>query len=101
MTAQTATAPPAPAPVRRRAWWKSIVHGTEDWITAIALAGLAGVPLLEIALRKAMHTGIYGASTITQHLTLIVLVRRSRPLNHRLLRWRLTSATRIWSLAWA
>ncbi len=72
MTAQTATAPPAPAPVRRRAWWKSIVHGTEDWITAIALAGLAGVPLLEIALRKAMHTGIYGASTITQHLTLIV-----------------------------
>jgi C4-dicarboxylate transporter DctM subunit len=72
MTAQTQTTPLAPAPSRHCAWWKSVVHRTEDWITAMALAGLAVVPLLEMALRKALHIGIYGASTITQHLTLIV-----------------------------
>jgi tripartite ATP-independent transporter DctM subunit len=72
MTAQTATAALALPVSRRRARWRSIFHGTENWITAIALAGLTIVPLLEIALRKTLHNGIYGASTITQHLTLIV-----------------------------
>jgi C4-dicarboxylate transporter, DctM subunit len=72
MTAQTATAALALPVSRRRARWRSIFHGTENWITAIALAGLTIVPLLEIALRRVLHNGIYGASTITQHLTLIV-----------------------------
>ena len=48
-----------------------LVHG-ENAILAIALALMAILPLAEVALRASLGRGVPGASSLVQHLTLIV-----------------------------
>jgi C4-dicarboxylate transporter, DctM subunit len=49
-----------------------LFHKTENVVVALALAGMALLPLSEIALRAAFHTGIPGSGAVVQHLTLVV-----------------------------
>jgi tripartite ATP-independent transporter DctM subunit len=44
----------------------------ENLIVALALAAMVLLPLVEATLRKLLHTGISGSSSIVQHLTLII-----------------------------
>ncbi|HET7537004.1 MAG TPA: TRAP transporter large permease subunit [Candidatus Didemnitutus sp.] len=48
------------------------VHVAENLLMTAALAVMAGLPLIEMALRAGWHSGVMGSSTIVQHLTLIV-----------------------------
>src|SRR5438128_12454366 len=43
----------------------------ENLALALALAGLVVLPLVEIVLRKFVHTGISGASSFVENLTLV------------------------------
>ena len=52
--------------------WRSWLKVGEDLLVTLALALLVLVPLGEILLRKLFHTGIEGAPSIQQHLTLII-----------------------------
>src|SRR4030095_10976077 len=45
---------------------------TENLILSLALGALTIIPLAEIVLRRLLHTGISGAPSLVQHLTLIV-----------------------------
>jgi len=47
-------------------------HRLENYLLAAALAVMVVLPLAEITLRGVWRTGISGASTIVQHLTLVV-----------------------------
>jgi len=51
--------------------WR-IVHGLEDALLIIALAGVVLIPLAEIVARTAFKAGVPGGNWLTQHLTLFV-----------------------------
>jgi tripartite ATP-independent transporter DctM subunit len=48
-----------------------VLRAAENLLLAAALAGMAAVPLAEIALRALFQAGISGAASFTQHLALI------------------------------
>lgn len=48
-----------------------ILRRLEDTALSLSLAGLIAVPLIEVALRRTLHTGISGAQSFVQNLTLI------------------------------
>ncbi|MBI4662784.1 MAG: TRAP transporter large permease subunit [Verrucomicrobia bacterium] len=52
--------------------WLGRLRGTENLVLSLSLAAMVILPLAEICLRKAFHTGISGASAFLQHFTLIV-----------------------------
>lgn len=52
--------------------WPRFLTVAENLLLAVTLAMMIAVPLAEMALRRTLHTGISGASAITQHLGLIV-----------------------------
>jgi len=58
----------APAPQGVRRWLRE----GEDLLVAAALAALVLLPLTEVLLRKLFHSGISGATTLEQHLTLLI-----------------------------
>ena len=59
---------PAPAGDGWRRWLREV----ENLLVALALAALVLLPLGEIVLRKVFQTGISGATTFQQHLTLLI-----------------------------
>ena len=58
--------------VTRRARLRALADGTEDLVAAVAVLGIAILPLAEMVLRRFFDTGIPGAAPFTTHLTLIV-----------------------------
>ena len=52
-------------------FWRG-VHGGEDALLALALAGILVVPLLEMVLRTFFSSGLVGGNALTQHFTLLV-----------------------------
>src|SRR5260370_42122495 len=65
-----------------------ILHQSEDVALSVSLAGLVIIPLAEGVLRRSLHTGIAGAQSFVQHLTLIagmlgaaIAVRENRMLS--------------------
>ena len=44
----------------------------EDWVLTLVLTAMCLVPVAELTLRATLHTGIFGAASITQHLGLAV-----------------------------
>ncbi len=59
-------------PARRTAIWRRVVPAGENLLVTAAMGAMAVIPLAEIILRRALGTGIEGATPIVQHLTLIV-----------------------------
>ena len=59
---------PAPAGDGWRRWLREV----ENLLVSLALAALVLLPLVEIVLRKLFQTGISGATTFQQHLTLLI-----------------------------
>lgn len=57
-------------PEKPRIW--RIVHGGEDALLALALAGILIVPLWEMVLRTFFESGLVGGNAMTQHFTLLV-----------------------------
>lgn len=57
---------------RASAGWVERFRSAENLGVALALAAMVTIPLAEIVLRRALHLGIRGASSIVQHLGLIV-----------------------------
>ncbi len=51
--------------------WRKLAIGAEDMVLALALAAMMVLPLLEILLRRLLHTGISGQTALVQHLVLI------------------------------
>ncbi|HKD79995.1 MAG TPA: TRAP transporter large permease subunit [Candidatus Angelobacter sp.] len=51
--------------------WRRL-HATENLILTLVLMSMAILPLLEVLLRKTLHTGIMGVTSIVQHLCLAV-----------------------------
>ncbi len=47
------------------------IHAGENALLALVLASIAAVPITEAVLRKTLGTGISGAATLVQHLTLV------------------------------
>lgn len=43
----------------------------EDWAVSLTLAAMVLLPVVEILLRRTLHTGVDGASLIVQHLALV------------------------------
>ncbi|MBL8860777.1 MAG: TRAP transporter large permease subunit [Planctomycetes bacterium] len=64
------TAAAGPAAARPRVL--RVVRGLENLVLALSLAAIAILPVAEMLLRSAGAAGIPGASTITQHLVLVV-----------------------------
>ena len=58
----------APPPPARR----PVAHVIEDLAVSLAIGIMVVLPLVEIVLRRTLHTGVAGASLIVQHLALIV-----------------------------
>lgn len=52
-------------------FWRG-VHGGEDTLLALALAGILIVPLVEMLLRTFFESGLVGGNALTQHFTLAV-----------------------------
>jgi C4-dicarboxylate transporter DctM subunit len=53
----------------RAAWiWRRI----EDWVLTLVLAAMCLIPVIELVLRATLHTGIFAAAVIVQHLGLAV-----------------------------
>jgi tripartite ATP-independent transporter DctM subunit len=52
--------------------WRRRLLDAEDLLVSLALAALVLLPLGEIVLRKVFQTGISGATTFEQHLTLLI-----------------------------
>jgi tripartite ATP-independent transporter DctM subunit len=50
----------------------SLSRRIEDWTLTVLLGAMAVVPVVELLLRAALHTGIFGAAAIVQHLDLAV-----------------------------
>jgi C4-dicarboxylate transporter DctM subunit len=48
------------------------LHLAENWLLVTALAAMALIPILEMLLRGSLRIGIPNASSLTQHLTLVV-----------------------------
>src|ERR1700722_9197941 len=44
----------------------------EDWVLTLVLTAMCLVPVVELTLRATLHTGIFGAASIVQHLGLAV-----------------------------
>jgi TRAP-type C4-dicarboxylate transport system permease small subunit len=93
------------------AWHSRTLTGVESGALALSLAALTILPLTEIVLRR-LHTGISGASSFIQHLTLVsgmigaaVAARENRLLTLStglpFLRGRLRSAAAIFSASFA
>lgn len=51
--------------------WRGRLRQSENLIVALTLGAMVLLPLTEVALRKLFHTGISGATSILQHLTLV------------------------------
>ena len=51
---------------------RPLVHAIENLALSVAIAVMVVLPLVEIVLRRTLHTGVAGASLIVQHLALIV-----------------------------
>jgi C4-dicarboxylate transporter DctM subunit len=66
-TPALATMVPAPADRNRRGGLPRI----EDVAVFVTLSAMVLLPLIEIALRRTLHTGVEGASIIVQHLGLV------------------------------
>lgn len=60
-----------PAGMQRPRWLRILCQG-ENLLIVAALATMMLLPVVEILLRKLIHTGVSGSSSIVQHLTLIV-----------------------------
>jgi len=52
--------------------WRRTLRGGENLAVTFALLAMMFLPLVEVVLRKTVHVGISGASSIVQHLTLVV-----------------------------
>jgi C4-dicarboxylate transporter, DctM subunit len=53
----------------RAAWiWRRL----EDWVLTLVLAAMCLIPVIELVLRATLHTGIFAAAVIVQHLGLAV-----------------------------
>tara|TARA_B110000483_G_scaffold9894_2_gene11704 strand:- start:2032 stop:3903 length:1872 start_codon:yes stop_codon:yes gene_type:complete len=70
-TSEHVTAPAKAAVVAENRFWR-IIHGGEDVLLAVALAGILVVPLLEMVLRSFFESGLIGGNALTQHFTLLV-----------------------------
>jgi len=68
MTAEARPVDAAPPP----AGWRGRLVLAENMVLAFALAAMMLLPLIEIVLRKLLHTGISAQTSIVQHLTLVV-----------------------------
>lgn len=53
-----------------RAVW--IWRRLEDWVLTLVLAAMCLIPVIELVLRATLHTGIFAAAVIVQHLGLAV-----------------------------
>lgn len=60
----------AESPDSPRLW--RVIHGGEDVLLALALAGILMVPLVEMVLRTFFVSGLVGGNAMTQHFTLLV-----------------------------
>jgi C4-dicarboxylate transporter DctM subunit len=67
VTAEAAALDPTPPPGQR-----GRLVLAENLLLAAALAAMMALPLLEILLRKLLHTGISAQTALVQHLTLVV-----------------------------
>lgn len=61
---------PAAAPTRPA--WLQRLRQSEDLLVVAVLLAMIALPVIEIALRATIHSGITGSSAIVQHLTLAV-----------------------------
>ena len=52
--------------------WREQLRRCEDFLSVLALLAMAALPVMEIALRLTLKTGIAGSSAIVQHLTLFI-----------------------------
>ncbi len=66
---EAVAAAPAPGPLGRLA---AAFGRAEDGLLAASLGAMMVLPLLEVLLRKTLHTGISAQTALVQHLTLIV-----------------------------
>jgi tripartite ATP-independent transporter DctM subunit len=57
--------------VTAAAGWRRLAAGAETHALALALGAMMLLPLVEIVLRKLLHTGISGETALVQHLVLI------------------------------
>ena len=64
--------PHLPAPAMEVKGWRGRLRRSEEVILSLVLGAMVVLPLAEILLRKAFHTGITGASAFLQHFTLLV-----------------------------
>ena len=64
--------PPKQIVVLNGVRWRCLVVNGENFAVALALTAMVVLPLMEMFLRATLHIGIAGATSITQHLTLIV-----------------------------
>jgi tripartite ATP-independent transporter DctM subunit len=73
MTAQAtlAVAPTQAAPERPRLFGR-VIRVAENSLLSVALGLMIVLPLAEIVMRRTMHVGVTGATSIVQHLGLIV-----------------------------
>jgi len=62
----------APAPQGGGARRARTLHLAENWLLVTALAAMALIPILEMLLRGSLRIGIPNATSLTQHLTLVV-----------------------------
>lgn len=60
------------APVTVLPRWRGAAVAAENGLLALAFLLMVLLPLAEIVLRATLHTGIEGAATIVQHLTLAI-----------------------------
>ncbi|HSN89107.1 MAG TPA: hypothetical protein VL025_20245, partial [Thermoanaerobaculia bacterium] len=74
MSTPAAVAAPPPASLPHRLFPKLTlpIHRIEDGLAVAAILLMAVLPVLEIVLRSAFHTGIPGSTAVVQHLTLWV-----------------------------
>jgi C4-dicarboxylate transporter, DctM subunit len=59
-------------PERQSAQWPRLARRGEDLAVSLSLGAMVLLPLAEIVLRKAFHTGISGSTAFVQHLCLVV-----------------------------
>lgn len=52
--------------------WRARLVGAENILITVALALMVLIPLAEVVLRKTLHTGIFGSTSLVQHLCLVV-----------------------------
>jgi len=59
-------------PAKEPTGWRRWIRDGENLVIALALAILMLLPLAEIVLRKAFHSGLTGSTAFQQHLVLII-----------------------------